>query len=73
MDFGLQKGFTPLHSAAKRGQVKTARKLIQISPKSVHSVSQNDLTPLHLATHFNHLVLVELLLDNDAQVNCRVS
>lgn len=68
-----QKGFTALHLAAKRGQVKVAKQLIQAQPKSVNAIGQNDLTPLHIATHYNRLPVVQLLLDNNAQVDCRVS
>ncbi|CAH8614825.1 unnamed protein product [Heterobilharzia americana] len=66
-----KKGFTALHLAAKRGQAKVARQLIQAQPKSVNATGQNDLTPLHVATHYNRLPVVQLLLDNDAQVDCR--
>ncbi|KAH8863465.1 Ankyrin-3 [Schistosoma japonicum] len=66
-----KKGFTPLHLAAKRGQVKVAKQLIQAQPKSVNAIGQNDLTPLHIATHYNRLPVVQLLLDYDAQVDCR--
>ncbi|CAH8591301.1 unnamed protein product [Schistosoma turkestanicum] len=66
-----KKGFTALHLAAKRGQVKVAKQLIQAQPKIVNAVGQNDLTPLHIATHYNRLPVVQLLLDNDAKVDCR--
>ncbi|CAL8085284.1 unnamed protein product [Calicophoron daubneyi] len=66
-----KKGFTPLHLAAKRGRVKAARQLIQAQPKDVNAFGQNDLTPLHVATHYNHLRVVELLLDSGAEVGCR--
>ncbi|CAH8650718.1 unnamed protein product [Schistosoma haematobium] len=66
-----KKGFTALHLAAKRGQVKVAKQLIQAQPKSVNAIGQNDLTPLHIATHYNRLPVVQLLLDNNAQVDCR--
>ncbi|TGZ70996.1 hypothetical protein CRM22_002880 [Opisthorchis felineus] len=66
-----KKGFIPLHLAAKRGRVKAARQLLQIQPKSVNTAGQNNLTPLHLAAHYNHLRLVELLLDSGAEADCR--
>ncbi|CAH8655158.1 unnamed protein product [Schistosoma rodhaini] len=66
-----KKGFTALHLAAKRGHVKVAKQLIQAQPKSVNAIGQNDLTPLHIATHYNRLPVVQLLLDNNAQVDCR--
>ncbi|KAA3678593.1 ankyrin [Paragonimus westermani] len=66
-----KKGFTPLHLAAKRGRVKAAQQLIFAQPKDVHSTGQNNLTPLHVATHYNHLRVVSLLLDNGAEVDCR--
>ncbi|KAF7233383.1 hypothetical protein EG68_04445, partial [Paragonimus skrjabini miyazakii] len=66
-----KKGFTPLHLAAKRGRVKAAQQLIFAQPKDVHATGQNNLTPLHVATHYNHLRVVSLLLDNGAEVDCR--
>nr|CAH8871646.1 unnamed protein product [Trichobilharzia regenti] len=66
-----KKGFTALHLAAKRGQAKVAKQLIYAQPKSVNATGQNDLTPLHIATHYNRLPVVQLLLDSDAQVDCR--
>ncbi|TPP60524.1 Ankyrin-2 [Fasciola gigantica] len=65
-----KKGFTPLHLASKRGRLNAARLLIQAQPKNVNACGQNNLTPLHVATHYNHLRLVELLLDHDADTNC---
>ena len=61
----LQKGFTPLHIAAKYGQMKVARLLLQ-KGANPDIQGKNGLTPLHVATHYNHANVAQLLLENKA-------
>uniref|UniRef100_A0A8C5X8K9 Ankyrin 1 n=1 Tax=Malurus cyaneus samueli TaxID=2593467 RepID=A0A8C5X8K9_9PASS len=58
-----QKGFTPLHVAAKYGKVDVAELLLahDAHPNAAGKVS-NGLTPLHVAVHHNNLEIVKLLL-----------
>ena len=61
----LQKGFTPLHIAAKYGNVKVAR-LLLLKEAVTDAPGKNGLTPLHVATHYNHVNVAQLLLENRA-------
>ena len=61
----FQKGFTPLHIAAKYGQIKVARLLLQ-KEANPDVQGKNGLTPLHVATHYNHVSVALLLLDHKA-------
>lgn len=61
----LQKGFTPLHIAAKYGQLKVAKLLLQ-KDANPDIQGKNGLTPLHVATHYNHVSVALLLLNNKA-------
>lgn len=61
----LQKGFTPLHIAAKYGNIKVARLLLQ-KDANPDVQGKNGLTPLHVATHYNHVNVAQLLLENKA-------
>ncbi len=70
----LQRGFCPLHLAAKRGRAEAARTLLQVMrPENVNAVGRNGLTPLHMAAHYNHVPLVELLLGFGAEADRAVS
>lgn len=61
----LQKGFTPLHIAAKYGNIKVARLLLQ-KDADPNVQGKNGLTPLHVATHYNNVNVALLLLENSA-------
>jgi ankyrin len=61
----LQKGFTPLHIAAKYGQLKVAKLLLQ-KDANPDVQGKNGLTPLHVATHYNHVSVALLLLNSKA-------
>ena len=65
----LQKGFTPLHIAAKYGNIKVARLLLQ-KEADPNIQGKNGLTPLHVATHYNNVNVALLLLENGASPHC---
>ena len=60
-----QKGFTPLHIAAKYGNIKVVQLLLQ-KDADPNVQGKNGLTPLHVATHYNHVNVALLLLENGA-------
>lgn len=62
-------GFTLLHHAASRGHSSIVLELLKNNRDSVHL--RNDLkeTPLHLAAYHGHLLLVDLLLDYNADID----
>lgn len=60
-----KKGFTPLHLAAKYGNIKVAQLLLQKNT-SVDAQGKNGVTPLHVASHYDHQNVALLLLDKGA-------
>jgi len=60
-----QKGFTALHISAKYGTVRVARVMIKMGA-DVNIAGKNGLTPLHVASHYNHPAMVTLLLTSKA-------
>lgn len=66
--FVLQKGFTPLHIAAKYGNAKVTKLLLQKSGNP-NVEGKNGLAPLHVATHYNNPEVAEVLLSNGANVH----
>ena len=61
----VQKGFTPLHVAAKYGHVGVASQLLA-KGASPGVRGKNGLTPLHVATHYNQGEVAKLLLEAGA-------
>ena len=66
MNYGIfvvvqQKGFTPLHIAAKYGNVPITNILLQ-KGANPNVEGKNGLTPLHVATHYNNIEVAQLLL-----------
>jgi len=59
--FLQQKGFTPLHIAAKYGNVPITKILLQ-KGANPNVEGKNGLTPLHVATHYNNVDVAQLLL-----------
>ncbi|KAM7539204.1 hypothetical protein Aperf_G00000048262 [Anoplocephala perfoliata] len=69
-----KRGFSPLHLAAKRGRAEAARTLLQVMrPEAINAVGRNGLTPLHMAAHYNHVQLVQLLLEFGADPDLAAS
>jgi ankyrin repeat protein len=62
-----ESGRTPLHWAARNGQIDVAELLLS-NKADVNAKDKEDITPLHLA---GYKAMVELLLANKAQVNAR--
>ena len=56
-------GMTPLHWAARRGDVATAVQLIKSGAKLEATTRVGDYTPLHVASKEGHGVIVKALLD----------
>lgn len=48
-----KKGFTPLHLAAKYGNYDVAKLLLD-KGTPVDVEGKNQVTPLHVASHYNH-------------------
>jgi len=64
-----QRGFTPLHMAAKFGKLKVARLLLD-KGADANVEGKYRLTPLHVATHYGSTDVALLLLDRDAKPQC---
>jgi len=58
-----------IFEAAARGDLKRVNRLIQKDPTAISSFSSDGFTALHLASFFSHLELVELLVNEGADVN----
>ncbi|XP_023322574.1 uncharacterized protein LOC111696970 isoform X12 [Eurytemora carolleeae] len=65
MSSTTKKGFTPLHLAAKYGNIKVA-KLLLGKETEVDAEGKNGVTPLHVAVHYDNTALALLLLERGA-------
>ena len=54
-----------MHIAAKYGHLKVVR-LLSVKGVDANIEGKNGLTPLHVATHYNHTPVALYLLDNGA-------
>lgn len=60
-----------LFEAAAIGDVRRVRQMLDDQPELVLSFSHDGWTPLHLAAHFGHPAVVDLLIGRRADVNAR--
>lgn len=61
----------PIHDAAKKGDLETAKALVANNPDLVYSKNGAGETPLHLAAAGGHMDVAEFLLVNNADVNAK--
>ncbi|KAL5964290.1 Ankyrin-3, partial [Taenia solium] len=64
------RGFTPLHIAARYGNLKVARLLIN-NGADVNYCAKDSITPLHLAAKWGKAEMAQLLIDKGAQLDAR--
>ena len=60
-----------LHEAAASGDIERVRTLLAAEPASISSLSHDGWAALHLAAHFGHVAIVEVLLAAGADVHAR--
>jgi ankyrin repeat protein len=70
VDAPNREGWTALHRAACNGAVGTARLLIHRGA-SLHGLTNNHATPLHLAAQYNQLTVMNLLLELGSRIDMR--
>ena len=58
-------------SAAERGDHDEVAALLSIDNRLTRATSRDGWTPLHLAAHFGHALVVETLIANNADVHAR--
>ena len=63
--------YTPLHYACSRGHLLVAWVILKAAPSMLHTMTNTDESPLHLAVAGKQLLLVELLLDKGADVDAQ--
>ncbi len=60
-----------IHQAAKEGKFDAVKKMLKEDPDLVNAVDSDGLTPLHLAAEHGHRQIVELLLQEGADINAK--
>jgi len=63
-----ERGATPLHAAAAKGQLAVAKLLISRGA-DLTLLYENEFTPLHLAADRGYVELIDLLIESGADVN----
>src|SRR5487761_2299708 len=61
----------PIHDAARKGDVKKVKELLQTDPKLVSSKDKDGDTPLHVAALHGQVQVAQVLLDAGADVNAK--
>jgi len=64
-----EAGSNALHIACERGFIRVTRELLRKDPTLVHTVNNEKATPMHLAALHGLVTLVQILLDNGADIN----
>jgi ankyrin repeat protein len=59
----------PIHTAAKAGDIKRIRELLDENPAAIHEAPRNGRRPLSAAVEFGHADIVRLLLERGADPN----
>lgn len=65
-----EDGFSPLHFAAKRGDVHIADCLVSLGA-DIDKFSSFKITPLMVATHYNKIAMIDFLLEKGARVESK--
>ncbi|EIE00851.1 ankyrin repeat domain-containing protein [Leptospira licerasiae] len=60
-----------LFEAAALGDEARVKELVDSNPNIVHSYSPDGWTPLHLASHFGRLSIIQYLLDKGADIHAK--
>ncbi len=60
-----------IHQAAKEGKFDAVKKMLKEDPDLVNAIDSDGLTPLHLAAEYGHRQIVELLLQEGADINAK--
>lgn len=61
----------PIHDAARKGDVKKIKELLESDPKAISAKDKNGDTALHLAALHGQLAAVQALIDAGADVNAK--
>jgi ankyrin repeat protein len=67
----LEPDHEDVHAAAKSGDTDEVAALLSMDNRLTRSFDAEGWSPLHLAAHYGHAALVELLLHNNAPVDLR--
>ncbi len=71
-----KKGFAPLHIAIQKGDLNLVKIFLGVGADPNIPVSNKwwyQMTPVHMATHYNHPEILKLLIDKGGKVNLKLS